>query len=112
MSYFSWRWLVSLRWPLDPGPSALLRVYSQLPLLLLLLYLLLRRLLPLQRLLLCRLPLLLPLLVQHHPVKVPLLHSLLRLLLRGPAAAIEGRHSARSECDGDHGALSASIRAS
>ena len=77
MSYFSWRWLVSLRWPLDPGPSALLRVHSQL------LYLLLRRLLPLHRLLLRRrLPLLLPLLVQHHPVKVPLLHSLLRLLLR------------------------------
>ena len=103
MSYFSWRWLVSLRWPLDPGPSALLRVHSQL---LLLLYLLLRRLLPLQRLLLRLLPLLLPLLVQHHPVKVPLLHSLLRLLLRGPAAAIEGRHSARSECDGDHVMLS------
>ena len=99
MSYFSWRWLVSLRWPLDPGSSALLRVHAQLPLLLLLLCLLLRRLLPLQRLLLRRcLPLLLPLLVQHHPVKVPLLHS----LLRGPAAAIEGRHSARSECDGDH----------
>ena len=82
MSYFSWRWLVSLRWPLDPGSSALLRVHSQLPLLLLLLCLLLRRLLPMQRLLLRRrLPLLLPLLVQHHPVKVPLLHSLLRLLL-------------------------------
>ena len=82
-SYFSWSWLVSLRWPLDPGPSALLRVHSQLPLLLLLLCLLLRRLLPLHR------PLLLPLLVQHHPVKVPLLHSLLRLLLRSslvPAA--------------------------
>ena len=64
---------------------------------------LLRRQLPMQRLLLRRrLPLLLPLLVQHHPVKVPLLHSLLRLLLRRPAAAIEGRHSAWSECDGDH----------
>ena len=75
------------------SPPILNKHHSQLPLLLLLLYLLLRRLLPL----------LLPLLVQHYPLEVPLLHSLLRLLLREPAAAIEGRHSASSECDGDHG---------